>query len=121
MRVPAPQVIVEDERVRVRVVQLPAGEASPWHRHSELEEHIVALSDGLVLEQADPWVRIELSRGSVVGVDAARPHRLENRGDGPGPGAYLLVQKGRYDFVEHVPTAPITLPEPTRKAPPQRE
>ena len=82
----------------------------------------MALSDGLVLEQADPWVRIELSRGSVVGVDAARPHRLENRGDGPGPGAYLLVQKGRYDFLEHVPRAPITLPEatPSRK-PPQRQ
>lgn len=86
---------------RVRVVHLASREESPWHRHTDLFEHVVALSPGLWLEQAEPQVRTELCPGAVVGVDARRPHRLVNAGSTPA--AYLLIQKGTYDFVEVSP------------------
>ncbi len=90
--------LLDQADARVRVVPLQKGERSKWHRHSELTEHVVALEPGLHLEQRDPSETRSLALGEVVEVRSDAPHRLVNTGSTRA--RYLLIQRGRYDFLE---------------------
>ena len=83
--------------VLVREFTFAPGEATPWHRHTEMTDRGYGLAGCVTLEirGAAP---IDLRPGDVAQVPVGEVHRLVNHG--PQDGRVLLVQSGgRYDFV----------------------
>lgn len=83
--------------VRVREFTFGPGEATPWHRHSEMTDRSYGLAGAVTLELRSGG-RLELNPGVMGEVAAGEVHRLVNHG--PQEGRVLLVQTGgRYDFL----------------------
>ncbi|MDR3641526.1 MAG: cupin domain-containing protein [Humidesulfovibrio sp.] len=111
----ARQSIVETPEVRVTLMTLAPGEATPWHRHTKVTDTAFRL-DGEVEVQAEmppnaqakgqaedqtdgPVERIRLMPGVPCRMEPGRVHRVANAGSGPC--RFLLVQGvGAYDFVK---------------------
>jgi quercetin dioxygenase-like cupin family protein len=92
-------VIAKGADVLVRRYTLDAGEAIPWHRHSEVSDHYFGLEGVAVVETRDPPARHQLGAGEEVKLLPPTPHHVFN--PGPGPCRFLLVQGvGKYDFIK---------------------
>lgn len=84
--------------VLVREFTFAPGEATPWHRHSQMTDRCYGLAGVVTLERRD-GPSVALTPGLVAEVQAGAVHRLVNHGSEDG--RILLVQTGgRYDFLE---------------------
>jgi quercetin dioxygenase-like cupin family protein len=85
--------------VAVRRFVLAAGEAIPWHRHTDTDDLCVLLSGSLRVETRGPDTQRVLAPGGSHRTAAGTPHRLSNAG--AEDCAFLLIQGvGRRDFVK---------------------
>lgn len=83
---------------RVASIDLDPGEQSPWHLHSELVETVFCLQGAIEVQIEMPGTRTSLLPGERLVIAPLLKHRLVNRQSVVS--TYLLVQSGRYDFIE---------------------
>ncbi len=94
------QTIIQTDDVRVRILELPPGQATPWHYHTEVADFMVGLSGDLLVGLRDPAEEIPLPPGSRCEIAVGRVHQVANR-SAVEAAQYLLVQGvGTYDFIE---------------------
>jgi quercetin dioxygenase-like cupin family protein len=92
------ETLIHTENVRVRDMQLPPGDATAWHFHREVTDHLVGLSGEIVVRLQGPEAVLELGPGQRFTVEVGRVHQVAN-GSATEPSSYLLIQGvGRYDF-----------------------
>ncbi len=83
--------------VLVREFTFAPGEATPWHRHTEMTDRCYGLAGCVTLELRGA-ASLDLRPGDACQVPVGEVHRLVNHG--AEDGKVLLVQSGgRYDFV----------------------
>lgn len=91
------EVILETSDVRVRILALEGGQATPWHFHREVTDQMLCLEGRIAIEFRKPQERVELAPGGRCEVVVERVHRVVNLTSETAK--YLLVQGvGRYDF-----------------------
>jgi len=92
------EVVAQGEGFLVRDFTYAPGEATPWHRHSEVTDVTVGLSGEITVEMRDPDGAESLRAGDRNVLPPGRVHRLVNRGRDEA--RILLIQHGgRYDFL----------------------
>lgn len=98
------EVIAETQDLRVVLMTLAPGEATPWHHHTEITDTTFALT-GAVRVEIQPEggsqrvERHELFPGAPCRVEPGTMHRVVNAGTDNC--SFLLVQGlGRYDFLK---------------------
>jgi len=92
-----PEILVETQDVRVRIMTLESGQATAWHYHTEIKDSMFCLDGPVAVEYRNPDERIELVNGQHCDVAVKRVHRVVNLTTQEA--RYLLVQGiGRYDF-----------------------
>lgn len=89
--------LIRTDQARVAVIDLAAGEESPWHFHSAVTEHVICLSGTIKLQYGQEGAYVVLSPGERHEIVRKVRHSLVNPGDSQS--TYLLVQEGQYDFV----------------------
>ena len=102
------EVIAETAALRVVLMTLAPGEATPWHQHTEITDTTFALTGAVRVEielepdgaaQENPVERRELLPGAPCRVPPGTMHRVVNAGSDPC--SFLLVQGlGKYDFLK---------------------
>ena len=91
-------ILILTDTVRVRVMELLPGDATPWHFHSEVTDHMVGLIGVIVVHLKQPAALLELQPGQHCTVEVGRVHQVANNSP-TEPASYLLIQGvGRYDF-----------------------
>ena len=92
------EVIIQTDNVRVRVMNLLAGEATPWHFHQEVTDHMICLSGLVEVRLRQDEVVYVLQPGQRCMVDVHRVHQVANPSTEEAA-SYLLIQGvGGYDF-----------------------
>lgn len=98
----ARQSIVETPDVRVTLMTLAPGEATPWHSHSIVADTAFRLDGEVEVQARGPEGAVEairLAPGVPCRMEPGRVHRVANAG--PGVCRFLLVQGvGAYDFLK---------------------
>lgn len=89
--------LVRTDTVRVASIELAAGEESPWHRHTQVQETVFCLRGEIAIRRAPPLGTVTLAPGQRCDIAPQVPHALGN--PGRVEARYLLVQKGSYDFI----------------------
>jgi quercetin dioxygenase-like cupin family protein len=90
--------IIATDQVRVRIMELAAGEELAFHSHSEVTDSFFGLTGKLLVTAKEPAESWRLGPGDHCEVVAPRPHSVKNLSPDL-PASYLLVQGvGRYDF-----------------------
>ena len=98
------EVIAETDNLRVVLMTLAPGEATPWHHHSEITDTTFALTGAVRVEirlETGPerLERRELFPGAPCCIKPGTVHRVVNAGGDPC--SFLLVQGlGKYDFLK---------------------
>jgi len=93
------ETLIETEDVRVRVMNLPPGESTPLHHHTEVTDHMVGLEGLLKVKLKEPEEEIELKPGKLWIIPPDRTHQIVNSSSTKSA-KYLLIQGvGRYDFL----------------------
>jgi len=101
------EIIAETPDLRVALMTLAPGQATPWHHHSEIADTAFGLTGAARVEVrggpnelGEEKIELrELMPGARVRVGPRRVHRVVNAG--AGRCSYLLVQGvGKYDFLE---------------------
>ena len=96
--VSAVQIVAQGPGLLVREFTYAPGEATPWHRHSEVTDLTYGLSGVITVEMRCPDAAQPLSSGERNELSAGRVHRLINHG--AEDARILLIQHGgAYDFV----------------------
>ena len=94
--------IVESPDVRVTLMTLAPGEATPWHSHSAIADTAFRLDGEVEVQARETDGNIESIRllpGEPCRIEPGRVHRVANAGDSPC--RFLLVQGvGPYDFLK---------------------
>ncbi len=89
--------LARTDDVAVRINTLGPGEVTPWHFHTEVNDDVFALDEGIEVALRDPAVTVALRPGERQRIEPRRVHRVANRTQAPA--RYLLIQAtGRYDF-----------------------
>jgi quercetin dioxygenase-like cupin family protein len=92
------ELIAEGADLRVQVLTLAAGQAVPWHYHSEISDTMVCLEGPMVVETRAPRSNYVLEPGQRCTVQPKTAHYVHGK-DG-GSCKFLIVQGvGVYDFV----------------------
>ncbi len=92
------ELVAEGADLRVQVLTLAAGQAIPWHYHSEITDQMVCLDGPMVVETRAPRQTHVLEKGERCSVPAKTAHYVHGK-DG-GPCRFMIVQGvGVYDFV----------------------
>lgn len=92
------ETLIQTENVKVRVMELPPGEGTAWHYHTEVTDHMVGLAGRVRVNLRQPEENRELPPGGRCRVDPGRVHQVVNS-SAKEAASYLLVQGvGRYDF-----------------------
>ncbi len=92
------ELLAEGADLRVQVLTLAAGQAVPWHYHSEITDTTVCLEGPMVVETRAPRSEYVLLAGQRCTVPPKTAHYVHGK-DG-GPCKFLIVQGiGVYDFV----------------------
>ena len=92
------EVVAEGADLRVHVLTLAAGEAIPWHYHSEITDSFVCLEGPMVVETRAPRHTRLLQPGERCVVPPKTAHHVH--GKEGGACKFLIVQGvGIYDFV----------------------
>lgn len=93
----SPEILIETDNVRVRIMSLDQGQATAWHYHTAVTDKMLCLEGPVAVEYRGPDERVELRDGENCEVVVGRVHRVVNLADRVA--RYLLVQGvGRYDF-----------------------
>ncbi len=91
------EVLIKTDSVSVRTLELEAGEALPWHHHSEVTDYVFALDGEIEVQLRSPDERVALTPGRRCEVSTGRIHRVVNMCKRKTK--YLLIQGvGKYDF-----------------------
>ena len=91
------EVLIKTDSVSVRIMELEAGEALPWHYHSEVTDQVFALDGEIEIQLRSPDEKVALMPGERCEVSTGRVHRVVNMFQGKTK--YLLIQGvGKYDF-----------------------
>ena len=81
----------------MRILELEAGEALPWHHHSEVTDYVFALDGEIEIQLRSPDEKVALTPGERCEVSTGRGHRVVNLCQRKTK--YLLIQGvGKYDF-----------------------
>lgn len=89
--------IAHTETVGVRINTLGPEQATPWHFHTEVSDHLFCLDTPVFVAMRDPEETVALHPGQRLRIAPRRVHRVLN--PGASPARYLLVQAtGKYDF-----------------------
>jgi len=90
--------LIQTDTVRARVMHLGAGEATPWHYHTEVTDTMVCLTGQIGVRRRQPAETLVLAPGERCHVDPLRVHQVADLSPAD-PASYLLLQGvGRYDF-----------------------
>lgn len=96
------QAIVETPEVRVTLMTLGPGEATPWHSHSIVADTAFRLDGEVAVERRGPAgdvTSLPLLPGEPCRMEPGQVHRVVNLG--VTPCRFLLVQGvGAYDFLK---------------------
>jgi len=93
------QAIIETAEVRVTLMTLGPGEATPWHKHSAVTDTAFRLDGEVEVQAREPETNTRLLPGEPCRMAPGRVHRVANVG--AEPCRFLLVQGvGEYDFVK---------------------
>ncbi len=92
--------LIDTDIVKVSTIKMAPGEQSPWHYHTHIQESVFCLTGELVVSN-DMLADITLMPGERIDFNPGQQHSLHNRENQPA--SYLLVQHGRYDFIECEP------------------
>ena len=91
------EVLIQTDNVSVRVLELEAGEALPWHHHSEVTDYVFALDGEIEVQLRSPDEKAALAPGERYQVATGRVHRVVNLCNRKT--RYLIIQGvGKYDF-----------------------
>jgi quercetin dioxygenase-like cupin family protein len=91
------QPVIETPDVRVTLMTLAPGEATPWHTHSAVTDTAFRLDGKVEVQAREPEAVFRLAPGEPCVMPPGRPHRVANAGGSPC--RLLLVQGvGPYDF-----------------------
>ena len=91
------EVLLQTDNVSVRILELDAGGALPWHHHSEITDYIFALDGEIEVQLRSPDEKLALAPGERCEVAVGRVHRVVNLCNRKTK--YLLIQGvGKYDF-----------------------
>jgi quercetin dioxygenase-like cupin family protein len=89
--------VIKTPEVRVTLMTLAPGEATPWHTHGAVTDTAFRLDGEAEVQARAPEETIRLTPGEPCAIAPGRPHRVTNAGDTPC--RLLLVQGvGPYDF-----------------------
>jgi quercetin dioxygenase-like cupin family protein len=92
------ELVAEGADLRVQVLTLAAGQAIPWHYHSDITDQMVCLDGPMVVETRAPRHTYVLEKGERCAVPPRTAHYVHGKGDGPC--RFLIIQGvGVYDFV----------------------
>lgn len=92
------EMVAEGADLRVQVLTLAAGQAVPWHYHSEVTDSFVCLEGEVVVETRAPREAHVLAPGQRCAVGPKTAHTVHGR-DG-GPCKVMVIQGvGVYDFM----------------------
>lgn len=92
------EIVAEGADLRVQVLTLAAGQAIPWHYHSEIADSFVCLDGPMVVETRAPRAVHVLMPTERCAVPPRTAHHVHGK-DG-GPCRFLIIQGvGVYDFV----------------------
>lgn len=91
------EVLVKTDNVSVRILELEAGEALPWHHHTEVTDYVFGLDGEIEVQLRSPDAKVTLAPGQRCEVPTGRVHRVVNICRRKTK--YLLIQGiGKYDF-----------------------
>ncbi len=91
------EVLIQTDNVSVRILELEAGEALPWHSHSEVTDYVFALDGEIEVQLRSPDGKVALAPGQRCDVPTGRIHRVVNMCQRKTK--YLIIQGvGKYDF-----------------------
>jgi len=91
------EVLIQTDNVSVRILELEAGGALPWHHHSEVTDYVFALNGEIEVQLKSPDEKVSLTPGQRCDVPTGRVHRVVNMCKRKTK--YLLIQGvGKYDF-----------------------
>ena len=86
---------------RISELQISPTQAVPWHFHTTIRDTFYVLVGQIELSLRDPSEAVLLGPGETHTVEAGRPHRVANVGDGSA--TFLVLQGiGEYDYVPAV-------------------
>ena len=89
--------VAEADGLRVSILTLGAGEAVPWHYHSNVADIFVGLEGTTVVETRAPRARHELAPGQHCVVPAKTAHEVTPKDDG-GCRFTIVQGVGVYDY-----------------------
>ncbi len=89
--------LIDTDSVKVSSIEMAPGEQSPWHYHTYIRESVFCLR-GRLLAASDAEHGMVLTPGDRVDFSPGERHALHNMQ--AEPSAYLLVQRGRHDFIQ---------------------
>lgn len=90
--------LIQTDTVRVRVMDLQPGEATPWHFHREVTDHMVCLRGVIEVRLHKEAAVHVLFPGQRCTVPVRQVHQVANASANE-TASYLLIQGvGRYDF-----------------------
>ena len=93
------EIIIQTDDVKVRIIELQAGESGPFHSHSEITDNMFGISGEIIVSLKNPSEKILLKPGVRCTIAPARVHCVSNNLANQ-PSEYLLVQGiGTYDFI----------------------
>ena len=94
------EILIQTENVKVRIIELPAGESGPFHFHTEITDHMFGISGEIIVSMKNPAETVILKPGVRCRIEPGRVHRVSNSHQSE-PSTYLLIQGiGTYDFIK---------------------
>ena len=91
------EVLIQTDNVSVRILELEAGGALPWHSHSQVTDYVFALDGEIEVQLRSPDEKVALRPGQRCDIPTGRVHRVMNMRQKKTK--YLLIQGiGKYDF-----------------------
>ena len=93
-------IIIQTDNVKVRIIELQAGESGPFHHHTEITDNMFGISGEIIVSITSPTERIILKPGVHCKIEPGRVHSVTNNLKST-VSKYLLVQGvGTYDFIQ---------------------
>lgn len=92
------EIVAEGADLRVQVLTLGAGQAVPWHYHSEVSDRFVCLEGEVVVETRAPRATHILVPGQRCAVGPKIAHTVHGR-DGTPCKVMVIQGVGAYDFM----------------------
>ena len=93
------EIIIQTDNVKVRVIELQAGEQGPFHFHTEVTDNMFGISGEITVSKKNPVETVILKPGMRCSLEPGRVHRVSN-GHCSAHSEYLLIQGiGTYDFI----------------------